>query len=286
VIVHLNGRLVRHEDACISPFDRGFLFGDGIYEGLRAVDGHIVAMREHIDRMRDGMDEMRLHGFDPQVLRAATTELLAANDLRDAFVYWHVTRGAPSQPRLARVRTASIDAAPTVFGFATSLPPLESYTTPQPITAATRPDTRWERCHIKSTSLLGGLLGIFEAAETGHEDVIYVRGTRVAEGSATNVFLTMGGRVITPSLESTPMLAGVTRGLLLRTRPDIEEHPVSLQELRSADEVMLVGTSSMVRSVVQLDGQPVGTGAPGPAATELLADLRRAIQADIHSAHD
>lgn len=294
LLVHLNGRLVPAAEAHVSVFDRGFLFGDGIYEGIRTEAGQIVGHDLHVERMRQGMAEMRLdvspHAFEPSALGYLTIELLEANGLRDAAVYWQVTRGAPGPGEPLRQRVPGKSMRPTVFGYAIPAKPAAAYTTPETRRAALRPDTRWTRGHVKSIALLGGVLAAIEAEELGCDDAILVKGDQVVEGTATNVlFVPHGGdHVVTPSLTSAPMLPGVTRSLLMSADPTIEERPVTIEELASADEIMLAGTYTMVAAVTRLDNRPVGRAAdrgfgPGPWATKLLKTLVEAIERDVHS---
>jgi D-alanine transaminase len=281
VIVHLNGRLIPLEQAAISPFDRGFTFGDGVYEGLRAFRGRVVAMDRHIRRMRDALCEARID-WDPQQLHELSADLIAANDLPDSFVYWQVTRGTPRPGQPVRTRTPAGPMTATVFGYCSAQPPIEHFSTPPVVTAAVRPDTRWTRGHLKSTSLLGNVLAAIEGQEQGSQDVILVRNGLVAEGSATNVVLAVPGRdgrtqLATPSLDSVSILGGITRALLLEAVPEIVARPVRIEELFRASEIMLVGSTSMVTAVTHLEGKPVGDATPGPQTRRLLDDLVRAI---------
>jgi D-alanine transaminase len=285
VIVHLNGKLVPAEQARIGVFDRGFIFGEGVYEGLRSFRGKIVAMQKHADRMRNGLRECRID-WDPGQMVGLTDALLKANAMPDAFIYWQVTRGAPGPGQPVRSRTPQGPMTPTVFGYCSAQPPIETYTTPPTVTAATRPDTRWHRGHLKSISLLGGVLAAIEAEEAGAADAIMVRDGLVTEGTATNVVLALpgsGGRVelATPSLESASILAGVTRALEVEQGPGVVSRPVREQELRQANEIMLLGSTSMVTSVVELNGKPVGDGKPGPQANRLLRALVEIIRQDL-----
>jgi len=286
VIVYLNNRLVPHEEATVSVFDRGFLFGDGVYEGLRTSRGVVIGLDRHCARMRAGLDEARIRGFDTNRVGPLVDELLAATGLSDAFVYIQVTRGVPADPA-ARARVPKPGTPPTVFAYATPVTPVDQCRVPESRTAALRPDTRWTRGHLKSISLLGGVLAAIEASEAGADDAIMHRDGLVTEGTATNVFAAINGRIVTPALACAPMLAGVTRALLMDADPEIEERPVSVEELKRADEIMLVGTRTMVAWVSTLDGAPVGNGAardPGPHAQRLLDLLRSAIERDVDEA--
>lgn len=275
----------------VSIFDRGFLFGDGVYEGLRTTADpagrlRIIGEGYHAQRLREGLAEARIQGFDPDSIAALTDELLRANGLVEAFIYWQITRGTPpGAAGIQRPRVTKQGMKPTVVGFATAVAAVKDCLTPEAKRVALRPDTRWSRGRLKSISLLGGVLAAFEADELGADDAIMTRGELVTEGTATNVCLFSKGVFITPSLESAPMLAGVTRQLLIDADRAIVERPVTIDDLRSADEVMLVGTKTMVASVTHLDGRPVGGGGVGPAATRLLATLREAIARDVSAAN-
>lgn len=270
----------------MSVFDRGFVFGDGVYEGLRLTRGRVIGAAHHAARMRAGLAEARIRGFDPGVLEALTDELARANGLEEAAVYWQVTRGTPPTGAPLRARVPDPRSAPTVFGFAAPIKPVSAYAAPEVRRVALLPDSRWLRGHLKSISLMGGVLAAVEADENGCDDAVMHRNGLITEGTATNVFIASRGRLATPSLDSAPMLAGVTRALLLEQDPAIEVRPITVEEFRRADEIMLTGTYTMVSSVSALDGAPVGPhGAPtpGPQAQRLLDLLLRAIEKDLRA---
>ena len=292
MIVHLNGELVPLERARISPLDRGFVFGDGVYEGLRSCDlrtrgvdrPHIVALGRHVQRMDSCLREIGIRGFDASGLGRMSLELLEANAMRDAFVYWQVTRGVPGPGEPARARVPKAGMTPTVFGIVTAQPALATFEgEPAGRSAVTMEDIRWLRGRIKSVSLLGNVIEAMDADSRGVDDAVLVRNGFVGEGLATNVVLALPGaggktELVTPTLESAPILAGVTRGLLLDTpEAGLVERAVRVEELSRASEIMLLGSSTMVASVTKLDGGPVGDGRPGPAARGLLRALVSAI---------
>jgi D-alanine transaminase len=142
-------------------------------------------------------------------------------------------------------------------------------------------DFRWQRGHIKSISLVSNVMTALTAAEQHEDDAIFVRDGLVGEGTSTNVVMSVGGKLVTPSLESVSILRGVTRALVLEEGLEIESRPVTVEELRRADEVMLVGTLTMVASVVRIDGRPVGDGRVGPKARALARGLVEGIRAEI-----
>jgi len=284
--VYLDGQLVPAGHARISPFDRGFLFGDGIYEGLRAFDGHVFAMDRHVERMREGLGGIGLD-FDPSELARATPPLLEINATPNAFVYWQVTRGTPGPTDPVRSRLPTPDTRPTALAYCVPTPGLESFDEVPTIHAATVPDARWLRGRLKSTSLLGNVLAAREARERhGASEAIMIREGLVSEACACNVVLAVpddagrSTRLVTPSLESVPILAGVTRAVLLERMDDLSGEPVPAALLDRASEVILLGTMAMVTSVTRLDAREIGGGAPGPHARRLLDELRRAIEED------
>ncbi len=292
MLVHLNGLHVSRQDARIDPFDRGFIFGDGVYEGLRAFRGCVRSIDRHTKRLRESLASSRID-FDADRLGPMSDALLRANGLTDAFIYWQFTRGtpAPGQPVRARVPDAM---EPTVFGYAMERPPLERCAEPGTSTAALVEDLRWKRGRVKAISLLGNIMGAREAKDRGAEDAIFVSpgpsGTiadgLVGEASATNILLALPGpgadtRLVTPDLESVSILAGVTRDLLLEHETGIEERPVTVDELRRASEIMLCGTNTMIASVLSLDGRPVGGGRVGPVARRLARTLVEIIGAEL-----
>ncbi len=276
MIVHLNGELMPLDRARISPLDRGFLFGDGLYEGLRAFDGRIVAMDLHVERLREGLEHAAIP-YDARHMETIARDVLRANDLRDAFIYFQVTRGVPAAGQPVRSRLLTGPVTPTVFAYASPTPGLSWYERVPTKSCAVLPDTRWLRGRVKSVSLMGGVLACLEADRAGQDDAILVRqtpaGRLVAESTSANVIVSIGGRPATPDLDSAPILAGVTRDLLLRACPDIEARPVHAEELERADEVMLCGTLTMVTAVTRIDGRAVGDGGPGPVARRLLRTL-------------
>jgi len=284
MIVHLNGELVGAEKASISPLDRGFLFGDGVYEGLRAFMGRVVAMDRHVARLARGLEATGIR-FDAALMPRIAASLLEANGLCDAFIYVQVTRGTPGPGQPPRDRVPGPEIRPTVFAFCTPQPDLESYRSVPTRSARILPDQRWLLGRIKSTSLLGNVLASLEADRLGAQDAVLVRDGLVAEATGSNVLLALpepGGRaqIVTPALENPPILDGVTRTMLIESIPEIVERPVRVEELAAASEVMLAGSITMLSAVTGLDGRPVGDGQPGPIASRLLHTLVRTIESE------
>lgn len=290
----MNGQIVSAEEARVSPFDRGFIFGDGIYEGLRSVvvDGQrrVVGMQRHARRMAAGLQRIGI-AWDTGVLARLTDELLDANGLADAFIYWQVTRGVPALDgtQAVRSRVPVGGMRPTVFGYCSPVPALEAFVEPPAKRTCTQEDIRWKLATVKSISLLGNVLCSMGAATDGSDEAILVRERLVTEGAYTNVAIVVdrgagrGVEVATPAAEGGAFLLGVTRQIILervpaRTGISITERAVRAEELATAREVLLWGTTTMVSSVVRLDGRAVGDGRPGPVGKKLLAGLVEVIR--------
>ena len=280
MIVHLNGELIDANEARVGVFDRGFLLGDGIYEGLRAIGGRVADLEKHRERMRDGLRVARMDSFDPDSLATIIPALLEANGLRDAFIYIQVTRGEPGDDDARRARVLEGGRGPTVFAYAEQIELIDE---PRTVRACVIDDRRWTYGHVKAISLMGGVIAAFEARDKGAEDAILVRDGMLTEASATNVFVVRAGQVSTPPLQGGLLLGGVTRDVLLERTPGATERPISEAELRAADEIILTGSKTMVASVVELDGKPVGSGEIGPVAREMLTRLLEDVREGVHS---
>lgn len=274
VFVHLNGRLVPVEEACISPFDRGFLRGDGMFETLRAYGGRFFCLDEHLARLANSCRIARIPLPDdlPDRMRA----VLDANALSDASVRVTVTRGVGGAGVSARGSgppTVLVTAAPVAV-------PRETYERGLAVATAARrriaPDAL--EPSMKTTNYLVNVLARIEAEEAGADDALFLDDAgHVVETTQANVFAVFGDRLVTPPL-ATGCLAGVTRAVVLRLAPDAglapQETPLSLADARAADELLLTGSVTEVAPIVRLDGAPIGDGRPGPLTQRLHALYR------------
>ncbi len=276
-IVYLNGQFIPPEEAKVSVFDRGFLFGDAVYEVIRYFNGKPYAMDLHVQRLQRTLREVRFSQFKPAEIIGLGDELLARNDLRDACVYWQITRGTG----VGRAHLPTTELTPTVFGCVDRTPPLSECTTPAESCAALHEDWRWRRCDIKSTNLLPNILGKIAAADSTAEEVIFHRGGRVSEGGSTTVLVVRDGQLSTPPINDPTLsiLHGITRRVIAALPgADLIEQPLTVEELRRADEIILAGTRTLLAAVTQLDGRQVGSGKAGPAVKSLLARFVEAIR--------
>jgi D-alanine transaminase len=262
-IAHFNGELLPLDRIHISPLDRGFIFGDGVYEVIPVYDGVPLRAREHFERLQRSMDEIALanpHTVDEWI---ALTMKLLAHHPGDQGVYIQVTRGVP--PKRDHVIPKGL--APTVFMMCQPLVTPSREQVENGVACVTSPDFRWEKCHIKSTSLLGNVLARQISVDAGAVETILLRDGYVTEASASNVFVVKGGKVAAPPRDNL-ILMGITYDLLQRLAKDgsleLEVRRITEAELRAADEIWLSSSSKEVLAVTKLDGKPVGAGKPGP----------------------
>jgi D-alanine transaminase len=269
MISYLNGNFVPKEQALISPEDRGFMFADGVYEMLRTYDGKLFKPDEHLRRLERSLQEVRISGVDIERLRDVAEELLQRNGLKsgEASVYVQVTRGAA--PRKHAFPNPGV--TPTVYLSSASL-----LTSPKDFEAGIKvllvPDTRWARCDIKAVALLPNVLANQQAKENGAEEAVFVRDGAVTEGSHSNFVAVFDGELHTYP-KCNYILAGITRDTVLDLCRELSirvvEFPVLQQDLRKADELMVLGTTTEVMPVVRVDDWQVGDGKPGPVARKL-----------------
>lgn len=274
--VWLNGHLIPPLQAQVSVFDRGFLFGDGVYELVRFFGGMPVGMDLHVTRLERSLELAKIHGFDAHSFPSICDALLRDAGLTDASVYLQVTRGAAS----TRTHLPPAGLTPTVFAYAMPCPGIEELGTLHLCAAGLVADRRWERCEIKTVALMGNILGMLECQPHGAEEAIFHRRGLVSEGASTNVFIVRGGRVATPPVESDPpILHGVMRARMIEACVDAgipcTVRPIPVGELATADEILLSASKRMLSSVATLDGVPMrGARSPGATAPRVLEALR------------
>jgi D-alanine transaminase len=276
--IWLNGRVQEEASAQVSILDRGFLFGDGVYEVIRVFNGVGLQMRDHARRLARSLRESGIEGFDAADIPTICAALLEANGLRDASIYIQVTRGAAA----TRAHLPAPGLTPTVVAMATPLPSLLEFRQPECVRAVLLEDLRWLRCDIKSIALMGNVLAVMEAARRGADEAIFHRSGAVAEGASTNVFALLDGALITPPLTTEPpILHGVTRLLALAASEqlglEVTQRPIPVEALRRAEELMVTSSRRIVAPVTHLDGTPVGAGGPGPVSLALFEAARHCI---------
>ena len=261
-LAHFNGQLLPLDRISISPLDRGFIFGDGVYEVIPVYDGAMLRGREHFERLQRSMDQIRLvnpHSVDEWL---ALTERLLAHHPGNQSVYIQVTRGAP--PNRDHVLPTGL--VPTVFMMCYPLASPSKEAIENGVACVTARDFRWEKCNIKSISLLGNVLARQISADVGATETILLRDGFLTEASASNVFVVKDGVVAAPPRDHL-ILLGITYDLLVRLAGEgalkLEIRPVPEAELRCADEIWLTSSTKEVLAATTLDGKPVGGGKPG-----------------------
>jgi len=279
---YLNGAYLPADQAKISPFDRGFVFSDGVYEVVRYYAGRPFTMTEHLRRLDDSLAALRIELPDDQPgFDAVSEELIARDGQADAYVYWQVTRGAAARDHPFPDPPAPV----TTFAFVKPLKPLQTQGPPPALTAITHREIRWALCAIKSVSLLGNVLARQAAADVGCDEAIFIRDDDgvVAEGTARSIFAVVDGTVRTHPLDGS-ILPSITRQVAIdlceTERLAIDETAVTKKQLFEADEVFAVGTTTEVRPITSIDGRPVGDGGCGPITQRLADAMRRRIIAD------
>jgi D-alanine transaminase len=272
--VYLNGRYLPRDQATLSVDERGFVFGDGIYEVTRAHDGRFFEPERHMQRLAYGLRELSIGGAPAgDALLEIHDRLLRENGLLSggALVYLQITRGVA--PRTHQFPAPAVP--PTVFLSASPfVPNVQQRERGAP--AITVPDTRWARCDIKTVNLIPNVLAKQAAAAAGVVEAIFVRDGAITEGSHTNVFGILGGELRTYP-RSNYILGGVTRDVVVEIATElgvpVREMPIQSGEIDRLEELFISGTTTDVTPIITLDGRPVGNGRPGPVARGIYEAL-------------
>jgi D-alanine transaminase len=276
-LANLNGERMSLAEARIPALDRGFLFGDAVYEVLRVYHGRPWMVEDHLARLGRSLEAIHVHGVDLAQLRQRMLDTIAAGPFDEAIVYIQITRGA----------------APRSHGFPAGIKPLEflyvqefrdpyAQTRQDGAAVITLPDLRWGRCDIKSTNLLANVLAAQSAKEAGcTEALLCSEDNAVSEGTHTSLFGVLDGKLLTAP-KSPHILPGITRGLVLRlaerARIELQEHELHRPDLARVSELFLTGTTSEVLPIVRVDGQPIADGKPGPITRRLQQAYREAVR--------
>ena len=268
--VYLNGRFMPMEQARVPVMDRGFIFGDGVYEVIPVYDRIPLALGRHLDRLAQSLDGV---GISSPMSRpdweTLVEELIAREPEANQSIYLHVTRGvAPRDHAFPK------DVTPTVFAMAKPLVPPPAQWLSEGIRAITHEDYRWLKCNLKTTSLLANVLLRQMAVEAGATECLLIRDGYLTEGAASNAMVVVDGILLAPPRNHL-LLPGITYDLVLeiaaKHRIPFEERPVSEAELRRASEIMMTSSTREIVPITTLDGIPVGNGLPGPVSKKLLS---------------
>ncbi|MGE0087598.1 MAG: D-amino-acid transaminase [Desulfococcaceae bacterium] len=278
MLVYFNGRIMHKDEVRISPDDRGFVFGDGVYEVILAYKGRLFKAGAHFERLCRSLGELRIKEPDMTVLRNVSEKLIHENglDSGQATVYIQITRGEAPRKHVF----PSGDVPLTVYASAAAFDSPEKEWT-EGVNVISVPDTRWLRCDIKTTSLVPNVLACQQAKEQGAREAVFVRDGAVTEGSHTTFCAVFDGTLVTYP-ESRYILPGITRQTVLDLCRDlaipVRLRPILTEELADSQECMLLGTTTEVMPVIQIDERMVGQGKPGPITRRLQQSLREMIR--------
>ncbi|MFN4257888.1 MAG: D-amino acid aminotransferase [Gemmataceae bacterium] len=277
-LANINGRQLPLAEATVPALDRGFLFGDAVYEVLRVYQGRPWLLEEHFDRLAYSLNAIRIQGVDLQRLRRRALETIAAGSFGEAIVYIQITRGAAP----SRGHPFPKQVTPLEFLYVAPFDDPYVEARQQGAAVVTHPDIRWDRCDIKSTNLLGNVLAAQAAREAGCiEALYYLPDGTLTEGTHTSFFGVLDGQLLTAP-NSHDILPGITRRLILRlaNRAGIpqQEHVLTRADLPRVSELFLTGTTSEVMPIVRVDGRPIAAGAPGPITRRLQQAYQEAVR--------
>ena len=282
-MIYLNGEWMPIERAKIPVLDRGFIFGDGVYEVIPSYSGHPFRLREHLARLQSSLDGVRMDNpYSIERWVQLVREIIAKNPWEDQGVYLQVTRGvAPRDHAFPK------GVKPTVFMMSNPLTTPAQELRERGVAAVSVVDNRWLRCDIKSVSLLANCLLRQSAVDAGATEAVLLREGFLTEGSASNIFLVKNGVIITPP-KSNFILPGITYDVVIElaraNRMPLEIRQIGEAELRDADELWLTSSTKEVLPISSLDGKPVGhgpnAGKPGPVSArmyQLYQDYKRTV---------
>lgn len=267
-IVYVNGNFVPEHQAQVSVFDRGFLFGDGVYEVIPVLNGRLVDCEHALARLERSLGEIELDWpCSRDDYLAAQQELIARNGIREGIVYSQITRGPAPRDFAFPSRTQ-----PTLVAFASQRPLIDNPAARDGVAVVSLPEIRWQRRDIKSVSMLAQCLSKQAAVEQGAGEGWMVEDGLVTEGVSSSAFIIRDRQLITRALSSS-ILPGIRRKVILEIagREDLEpvERAFTIDEARQADEAFLSSASTLVLPVVSVDGEAVGDGRPGPITKAL-----------------
>jgi len=262
-VVYINGEYLPQSQAKVSVLDRGFLFGDGVYEVIPVFSGKPLRLNKHLERMQRSMNRVLLENpLTQEQWQEIFQTLLDSNPGGNRSIYLQVTRGAAP----VRDLSISVGVEPTVFVMVNDINPVDFAGLANGIEAVTVDDFRWKACDIKSISLIANVMIRLRANELNVMDAVMVRDGLVTEGTASNIFVVHQGIISTPP-KSDCLLPGITRDLVIELARangfKLEERDINQDELETADEIWLTSSTREIAPVVKLDDHVIGDGVAG-----------------------
>lgn len=267
-----NDQIVKNEEVVVDKEDRGYQFGDGVYEVVKVYNGELFTATEHIDRFYDSAEKIRMTiPYTKDKLHQLLHQLVEANKVETGHVYFQITRGAGSRNHIF----PGDDVKPVLTGNTKENPrPIENFE--KGVKATFVEDIRWLRCDIKSLNLLGAVLAKQEAHEKGCYEAILHRDEVVTEGSSSNIYGIKDGVLYTHPANNL-ILNGITRQVIIKCAAEIglpvKEQPMTKEQLLAMDEVIVSSTTSEVTPIIEVDGKAIGNGTPGEWTRKLQAQF-------------
>jgi D-alanine transaminase len=268
--IYLNGKFMPVEEATIPVLDRGFIFGDGVYEVIPVYSGHPFRLAEHLKRLQHSLDGIRLpNPHNEAEWSKLITELIARNTSEDQYLYLHITRGVAKRDHAFPQPPVS----PTVFMMSSPLLSPAASLLEAGVSAVTAIDNRWLQCDIKAISLLPNVLLRQQAVDAGCAEAILIRDDAfMTEGAASNIFLIKNNILLAPPKDNL-MLPGITYDVVLELAAanhiPVQVRKINKDEIFSADEILLTSSTREVMPITSVNGKPVGNGKPGPLFARL-----------------
>jgi len=274
--VYLNGEYLPLSEAKVSVLDRGFLFGDGVYEVIPSYSGDLFRMQDHLDRLQASMSRVRFElNYSFEQWMEILTPLLDSS--KEQYIYLQITRGVAPK----RDHAFPKNPVPTVFAMCSDIKPFAGVETG--VKAMTMEDSRWEMCDVKATTLLANVLLRQKAIEQDCAEAILHRNGYVTEGAASNLFAVIDGILITPE-KTAEILPGITRQVILELAKannfEMSEEIISLEALQMASEIWITSSTREIVPVIELDSVKVGKGVPGPMfnkMNQLFQDYKKSV---------
>jgi len=278
---YLNGEFRPLSETQVSVMDRGFLFGDGVYEVIPVYGGRLFRLAHHLKRLRNSLDGVRIaNPLSDKAWENMLTELVARNEGHDQAVYLQVTRGVAAR----RDHAFPENSSPTLFAMSSPMPEAVDIDSVTGIAAITLPDIRWKLCNLKAITLLPNVLLRQQAIDSDGAEAILINDGFAIEGAASNLFIVNNGLLITPA-NGPALLPGITRDLIIELAANhaipFREADITQQELCNADEIWLTSSTREISPVIRLDDQTISGGAPGPQWRRMISlyqDYKTAIR--------
>lgn len=269
-ICYLNGKYLPLDEACVPVLDRGFIFGDGVYEVIPVYAGKPFRLSHHLQRLGDSLAAIYLSNpLSDDEWAEKLQQVIDRNADSDQSLYLQVTRGVAK-----RDHGFPGNIEPTVFIMSNPFKPVDTRLLEEGVAAITLDDIRWQYCHIKSIALLPNILLRQQALDADAAEAILIKDDKITEGAASNVFIVLDGILLTPSKDEC-LLPGITRDLVVELADQhnipCEQRDISRDELLRAEEIWVTSSTREILPVTRLDGHPVGEGQPGPMWEKLYA---------------